>query len=165
MIGWAVATIAVCAVGALAGERQSVMKRAREIGKENLELRGAIKDTTSQMVERLEGVWRERDAIAREERRRYEAREKKWENQVQAMAERLATLKIRAAEQGIELKEDAVPFDADPPVPYDPELYAFLSAIEQDEAKQLTEQYIEQRRERGAADVQILSELEQGDYR
>lgn len=78
--------------------------------------------------------------------------------QNQRLAQQLATLRVRHTAEPDEL--DVAP---DPPEPYDRELEEFLSRIENVEALDILEQQIEDMREGGLSDTEILARISNGD--
>lgn len=102
-----------------------------------------------------------------QERARAQEQVTRLHSQVQAMAERLASMKVKFAEQhpGMTFEEDEVAFDAMIHEPsYSAGLTAFINALESDEAKEMVEDYIIAQRDEGMIDAQILEKLERGDY-
>lgn len=87
--------------------------------------------------------------------------------QIQAMAERLASLKL-GVDPDPKMVQDGqplIPFDARKPVlPWSAGLFSFVNAIDSEEAKGMVEDFIEMQRNEGMDDEQILDKLNRGEY-
>ena len=87
--------------------------------------------------------------------------------QIQAMAERLASLKLGVDPDPKMVKDGQplIPFDARKPVlPWSAGLFSFVNAIDSEEAKGMVEDFIEMQRNEGMDDEQILDKLNRGEY-
>jgi hypothetical protein len=87
--------------------------------------------------------------------------------QIQAMAERLASLKLGTDPDPERVKDGVpeIPFDATPQaLPYSQALFTFINAIDSDEARTMVEDFVEICRKEGMDDEQILDKLNRGEY-
>ena len=109
------------------------------------------------------------DAIRQQEQQRYKLREEAFIAQIQVMAERLATLKLRRVE-GVDdtlviAEDNVVGIDLERfEQPYSAGLSDFMNALDSEDSRELVEAFIEARRTEGMIDAQILEKLERGDY-
>jgi len=147
--------------------RSSTHDMRTEVHKARMDLKRAEKELAEAAIVSAGML----DSARQQERRRFDAIESRLLGQIQAMAERLATLKIKwngegDPTEGWTVEEDAV-VGADLTLteqPYAPALSDFISALESEDAKEMVETYIESRREEGKIDEQILEMLERGEY-
>jgi hypothetical protein len=87
--------------------------------------------------------------------------------QIQAMAERLASLKLGTDPDPERVRDGVpeIPFDATPQaLPYSQALFTFINAIDSDEARTMVEDFVEICRKEGMDDEQILDKLNRGEY-
>jgi hypothetical protein len=87
--------------------------------------------------------------------------------QIQAMAERLASLKLGTDPDPERVRDGVpeIPFDATPQaLPYSQALFTFIKAIDSDEARTMVEDFVEMHRKDGMDDEQILDKLNRGEY-
>ena len=153
--------------GVIAELRDSLKDTNSRLNATRAELRQAQTDAAKTAIASSELL----DAARMQERRRFDQREALLVGQVQAMAERLATLKIKwhdedDSEGKMTLEEDVV-VGADLTnleQPYAPALSDFISALESEDAREMVETYVESRRAEGKIDEQILEMLERGEY-
>lgn len=147
---------------AAASEQLETLRQALSVSEEHCaEARREAKDTNSMLY-----------AVREQKQREFRVRENALLAQIQAMAERLATLKMKwvgpdaAAGGEFALAEDVV-VGADLTrldEPYSSGLSDFMSALDSEDAREMVESYVEARRAEGLIDEQILDKLERGEY-
>jgi hypothetical protein len=119
---------------------------------------------TSQKMEMVDRL----DEVRRLSRAQYEAREAKLLAQIQTLSDRLSQLRLRVVnEEGVHFAVESGgddPFFADETIPYSADLHDFVKQIESEDARQLVEDYIEERRANHEDDAQILTKLQRGEY-
>jgi len=158
-------------------QRIRLFAKVTAISEQLLTVKGALTDSEDYLVEaRKEATeLNERIHQVRQQEQTY-ARQRidVVLAQNQAMAERLATLKMKWV--GPEMPSEVAGEFAlaeDPVVgadltrleaPYSPALSDFISSLESEDAREMVEGYVEARRAEGMIDDQILEKLERGEY-
>ena len=121
----------------------------------------SLRERESDLLDRM-------DEVRRTSRARYEQREAGLLAQIQTLSNRMASLRLQPVGEGDEqlvvIDEGDTPLFADESIPYSADLHDFVKAMESEDARQMVEDFVEERRANHEDDAQILQKLQRGEY-
>jgi hypothetical protein len=118
------------------------------------------------LVDQLADLRLKQEEELRRREHKYDQQSDSLLRQVQTMAERIAKLKIESPADTPVVDAEPTPFipEDTAPVPYSQALFDFVSGLETDDARVMVEDYVERMRSNGTDDIQILEQLNRGEY-